>query len=60
MDPIERMLIRWIEEDRLERRRERARKRNPSEADKRVQDWFRRAKKEILSGENQKRAEKSA
>ena len=58
-DRIERILSRWIEEDRRERRLKRAQKkaRTLSEADKRREEWLHRWKKEIEEWENRKRAE---
>ena len=49
MDRIERILTRWIEEDCRERRLKRTQRKagTLSEAEKRREEWLRRAKKEI-------------
>ena len=59
MDRIERILTRWIEEDRRERRLKRAQRKAGtfSEAEKRRDEWLRRAKKEIEEREKRNRAE---
>jgi hypothetical protein len=57
MDQVERLVRLWIEQDRLERRRERARKRMNRLAYKRREEWLRRAKKEIENWENRMRAQ---
>lgn len=52
MDRIERILIRWVEEDRRERRLWRAKRKagSLSEAGKRREEWLRRAKKRLKKG----------
>lgn len=54
MDRIERILTRWIEEDRRERRRKREQRKAGTlpESEKRIEDWLRRAKKEIEDRQN--------
>ena len=54
MDRIERLLIRCIEEDHRERRRRREQRKAGTlpESEKRIEDWLRRAKKEIEDRQN--------
>ena len=54
IDRIERILIRWMEEDRRERRRKREQRKAGTlpESERRIEDWLRQAKKEIENRQN--------